>query len=157
MIRPAFALLASLVLTAPALGAQRSYVPVSVGARVRVAAPPRLGWTTGAVAAADTARIVVRSDPGAAADTFMLASVHALETSRGRPRVRRAAGWAALGALVAGAVGATVTAAEARGEYAGYATAAVGLGAAVFGGVVGGTLGALTAPERWGPVIREPR
>ena len=81
MTRPALALLVSLALTAPALAAQSPRVPVPVGARVRVAAPPRAGWVVGTVAGADSERIVLRSAPRASLDSVPHAGLQALEVS----------------------------------------------------------------------------
>lgn len=156
MTRPALTLLVLLVLTAPAIGAQPPGAPVPVGARVRVAAPPRVEWTTGIVAAADSARVVVRAAPGATADTFLLASVSALEVSRGRRRLVRGAVGLLIGAAVGGGIGAAVGARGSSAD-AGFASYILGVGGAAAGAVLGVTLGALSAPERWEPVWLGPR
>ena len=144
---------ALLVALAPiaALVAQPTQAPVPVGARVRVGAPPRAGWTTGTVAAADSARIVLFSAP-AAADTFLLSSIRMLEVSRGRARAARARAGAGIGlaggalvGVVAGAIGGRYYVSRERNLIA----AGGGVLGALGGSIVGGFVGAATAPERW--------
>ena len=145
--------LASLVALAPigALAAQAPHAPVSVGARVRVGVPPKAGWTTGTVAAIDSARIVLVSAP-AAADTFSLSSIWALEVSGGRPRTPRARAGAGIG-LAGGALVGFVAGAIGARHYVPRERTLIAAGGGVFGAlggaVVGGFVGAATAPERW--------
>ena len=151
MTHSAFALLAALALSAPAIAAQSPRVPAPVGARVRVAVPPRVGWTTGTVTAADTARIVVRPAPRAAPDTFLLASVQALEVSRDRLWLVRAVSGALIGGALGTAAGAGIGAITAGPASEDQGLIAVGGGALGFavGTIVGGLVGAGTARERW--------
>ena len=156
MTRPALALLVALALTAPTLAAQPPRVPVPVGARARVAVPPRSGWTAGTVAASDSAVIVLHAGRDVVPDTFLVAQVQALEVSRGRRRGVRGAVGLLIGAAVGGGFGALVGSGG-SGADAGYAAFILGTGGAAVGAVLGAALGASTAPERWEAVSRGPR
>ena len=156
MTRPALAILVALALTAPTLAAQPPRVPVPVGARARVAVPARSGWTAGTVAASDSAVIALRAGRDVVPDTFLVANVQALEVSRGRRRGGRGAVGFLIGAAVGGGAGALVGYGD-GGEEAGLAAFFLGAGGAVVGAILGSTLGAATAPERWEAVWLGPR
>lgn len=150
MTRPALALLVALALTAPGLVAQAQRAGLPTGARVRVIVPPRVEWTTGTVVAADSPRVVVWAVERQVADTLPLASVRAIEVSRGRPRLVRLVVGALIGGVVGGAAGGVV------GKYSGQGydtenlvTAAGAVAGFTGGALLGGTVGALTARERW--------
>ena len=102
MPRAALALLVSLAVSPPAFAAQPPRVSLPVGVRVRVAAPPRIGWITGTVGHSDSARIILRATGGAPPDTIPLAGVQAHDVSRGRERMRRACAVLSSAALWAG-------------------------------------------------------
>ena len=148
MTRPA--LLVVLALTAPELAAKAQHAGLPTGARVRVIVAPRVDWATGTVLAADSARVILWAVERQVADTVRLASIQAIEVSRGRPRRDRGLVGALIGGVVGGVAGAVV------GKYTnqGYDTedlvAAAGAVAGFAGGaLLGGTVGALTARERW--------
>ena len=148
MTCPALALLVSLALTAPALAAQPPRIPVPVGVRVRVSAPPRIGWTTGTVAGSDSARIILRAAGGARPDTIPLGGVQALDVSRGRSRLRPGL----VGALLGGIVGGTLGHLAVESYPAGYQSSGdllAPVAGFIGGALIGGTIGALTARERW--------
>ena len=153
MTRPAFALLASLAMTSAPLAAQPTLVRLPVGARVRVAAPPRVGWVTGNLAP-DAQHVVVRAGTDAVPDTIMLAAAQSVEVSRGRPRASRTVAGALFGGLIGGGLGALVAtvASGPRTEDTPLITAAGAVAGLGVGVVVGGAVGAFTAPERWTPV-----
>jgi len=153
MTRPVLALLVSLALSSAPLAAQPSRVRLAVGARVRVATPPRVGWVAGTVVLADSERVVLRGPAPAAPDTFDVAALQALEVSRGRRRLVHGV----VGVFIGGAVGSVAGALVGKYTDPGYgdeplyiaAGAVIGLAG---GALLGGTLGALTAPERWDQV-----
>ena len=153
MTRRALALLALLALTSAALAAQPTLVRLPVGARVRVAAPPRVGWVTGNLAT-DAQRVVVRGGSDAVPDTIVLAAAQLVEVSRGRPRAARTVAGALIGGLIGGGLGALVATVVSgpRTEDTGLITAAGAVAGLGVGLVVGGAVGAVTAPERWTPV-----
>ena len=145
-------LAASLTLVATPLTAGRAQhaAPLPVGARVRVAAPPRSGWVVGQLSLADSDHIVLRAAPRAIPDTIPLTAVQSLEVSRGRPRVLRTATGMLIGGLTLGAVTALVTNQAVRGqEEGGYVVGFSAAGGVVVGLIVGGIVGYTTAPERW--------
>ena len=148
MTRPA--LLVALALTTPGLVAQAQRAGLKTGARVRVIVPPRVEWTTGTVVAADSARIILRAQPRAGADTFRLASVQAIEVSRGRRRLGRGVAGALIGGVVGGAAGAILGKYSEQGYESEHLVTAAGAVAGFAGGaLLGGTVGALTAREPW--------
>ena len=139
----------SLHLSPLTLGAQ-SRSQLTAGARVRVAASPRIGWITGTVASADSARLILRAARGAAQDTVPFTSVEALEVSRGRPWQVRTVVGALGGCVLGGVIGALIGAGYADGGGDTGAGAALGasVGCAAWA-LLGGAAGALTARERW--------
>lgn len=141
----------TLVLSASPLGAQRVSVRLAPGTQVRVAVAARPGWVTGRVATADSERIVLRATRSGAGDTVLLAAVSALEVRRGPRRLRRGVTGALLGGVIGAGLGAAAFAVgpDNKGEddeilRAGAAALAVGAGV-----LIGGTVGALGAHERW--------
>ena len=158
MTRTAFALAAALALTTAPTGAQAPYTQLPLGARARLIAPSETRWTTGTVVAADSAAIVLRVRHAGVHDTVLVSEVQSLELSRGRRRLTRGAAGFLIGAVVGGGVAAGMTyMATSDAPEAGFATLVVGVLGAASGAVLGGTLGALTAPERWKKVSLGPR
>ena len=161
MTRPVLALLVSLApstaplaLSATPLAAQPSRVRLTAGARVRGATPPRVGWVVGTLVLADSERVVLRGRPPAAADTFPVAALQALEVSRGRPWVARSVVGALIVGVVWGAAGAALGKYGGQGEDTEDLLTAAGAVAGFAGGaLVGGTIGALTAHERWDSAV----
>ena len=158
MTRAAFALAAALALTAPPAGAQAPYAQLPLGARARLMAPAETRWTTGTILAVDSAAVVLNVRPTGVHQTVLVSEVQSLELSRGRRRFTRGAVGFLIGAVVGGGVAAGMAYMETSdAPEAAYGILVMGVLGAVSGAVIGGTLGALTAPERWEKVSLTPR
>jgi len=145
----AVAFLVTLILATP-LSAQPLREHLPVGARIRVAAPPRIGWVVGRLADADSTRIVLWVTRAASPDTIPLTHVRALEVSRGRPRELRTTIGMLVGGVGLAATAAFVTNARVRGQEEGaFMTGAAAVAGFVGGVIAGGTVAGRTAPERW--------